>query len=449
MAQPVPNTVNIAVDVDEVDPASPQGSGSGGNAAVLATPPQSSPTTPTALALAPPPTPSVSAPSAPAQGFNFQRALLYVDALVCGLCVSTQSGINGRFAGIIESSLAPSFLSFAVGTVVIFLALGARELRTHLSGPSPASIPVPTTPGTPVTSPSAPHRPFRLPYLLAGVLGATFVFTTVLVPQQIGLALFFVMAVTGQLVGSLVLDTIHFLDIPHRPLTVGRVLGVLVLVTGSVLAAVEQFVSGRSGSVGGGATAGYCVLALVCGSLLPIQAAINRRMTLVLKNVGLAVGISFLCGTLALFLAVIIEYSTRAELLDALGNLRGGFEWYMAFAGFIGIFYVGSATIFGPRLGLSIFFVCVIAGQLASSLAYDASGVWRPAVEPGTLRIIGVLVAFFGALLVNEIFPCLRGVRFPSCSCLRAWRGADSVNQARIGKDLNAGPLEHGETLKV
>ncbi|ABO66891.1 MULTISPECIES: DMT family transporter [Geobacillus] len=105
-------------------------------------------------------------------------------ALAAGMAVSIQAGVNGglgRRVGVLEGS----FVSFFIGTIVLFLVqlfFGKGELLAMFSVPKWQ--------------------------LLGGILGAFYVFVIVLIVPKVGVANSLIAVIAGQLVMSSMID--HF-----------------------------------------------------------------------------------------------------------------------------------------------------------------------------------------------------------------------------------------------
>jgi transporter family-2 protein len=136
---------------------------------------------------------------------------VFLMAAVGGL-IALQPAVNaglGRATG----NIAAALISFAVGTVLlaVIVALGGQA--------------------------SGLGSTFDLPwyYLLGGVLGAAYVFTALVTVSSIGAGGVAAATITGQLTASIVLDRLGVLGLEETPVTLERVLGVLLLLAGTYL----------------------------------------------------------------------------------------------------------------------------------------------------------------------------------------------------------------------
>jgi transporter family-2 protein len=132
-------------------------------------------------------------------------------AAVGGL-IAAQPVVNaglGRATG----NVAAALVSFAVGTLLLAVLVAMVGQADGLS--------------------SALDVPWY--YLLGGILGAAYVFTALVTVSSIGAGGVAAATITGQLAASIVLDRIGFLGLDQEPITVERVLGVVLLLAGTYL----------------------------------------------------------------------------------------------------------------------------------------------------------------------------------------------------------------------
>ena len=129
-----------------------------------------------------------------------------------GALIALQPAVNaglGRATG----NMAAALVSFAVGTLLLAVLVG-------LSGQA-----------------SGLGSTFDVPwyYLLGGVLGAAYVFTALVTVSSIGAGGVAAATITGQLTASVVLDRLGVLGLDEVPITLERVLGVVLLLVGTYL----------------------------------------------------------------------------------------------------------------------------------------------------------------------------------------------------------------------
>ena len=142
----------------------------------------------------------------------------------------------------------------------------------------------------------------------------------------------------------------------------------------------------------------YLLLAVLAGAMMPTQAATNNKMAVVVDSPILAAFISFVVGTVAVFVYVLASgtpLGSIAAVKDA-----PPIAWI---GGFLGAFFVTAAVMLVPRLGPAMTFSLMIAGQMIVSLLIDHFGLLGvPIKEVSIARIAGVLLITGGVILIRR-----------------------------------------------
>lgn len=135
-------------------------------------------------------------------------------ALIVGGLMPIQAGINNRLTTFVNHPLHSAFISFCVGTCCLFfLSLGSR-----------VSYP-------PIKEMIKIHPSL----FLGGILGASFVFCSMVFVGKIGVTPTIAAFITGQLIISLVIDQYGFFGIPISPMNPMKIGGVFCLLFGLFL----------------------------------------------------------------------------------------------------------------------------------------------------------------------------------------------------------------------
>lgn len=143
-------------------------------------------------------------------------------------------------------------------------------------------------------------------------------------------------------------------------------------------------------------TAQYLFYAFAAGMGVAVQFGVNGQLRRLSGQPIWASFISFVVGTVALFLC----FLTTRRAWPAGGELAHA-PWWVWTGGLLGAFYVVVSVVSGPRLGSATLVACVIVGQLIASVVIDHFGwIGYPvhAVSPG--RIIGALLLVAGVACV-------------------------------------------------
>ena len=135
-------------------------------------------------------------------------------ALVAGVALATQSAINTQLAKAMSGeAVIATFISFAVGTVVLFfIAWVKTDLWGNLS--------------------TVPSQPWWK--LIGGILGAVVVFTTVLLAPKLGITAMLFFIIVGQLITAATIDHFGLIGMPIREVNITKFIGLIIVAFGLV-----------------------------------------------------------------------------------------------------------------------------------------------------------------------------------------------------------------------
>ncbi len=137
------------------------------------------------------------------------------------------------------------------------------------------------------------------------------------------------------------------------------------------------------------------LIAIVAGTMLPMQAVINARLARPLESPLWAAAISGAVTTVAL---VIIGLATTRGLPRGEGSADLP-PWSWA-GGLCGAIALTAMTATAPRLGAATMIALVVTGQVVFSLVVDQYGLFGAASYPLTLRrVIAAGLLLIGAML--------------------------------------------------
>ncbi|MEO8032342.1 MAG: DMT family transporter [Gemmatimonadota bacterium] len=137
--------------------------------------------------------------------------LLLLAALLVGMGLPLQSGINAQLRLGLGQPLLAALVSFGVGTV----ALGLITLLVR------------TTPAASVDLAGIPWW-----HWTGGLIGAVYIFAAVILAPQLGATTLVGAMVAGQLLASLIYDHFGLVGYPVQPVTWQRLLGVALIGVG-------------------------------------------------------------------------------------------------------------------------------------------------------------------------------------------------------------------------
>lgn len=135
-------------------------------------------------------------------------------AFLCGAVFPLQAGLNTQMTKYVEHPILTAFLSFLTGLIgIILYAIITRIPLQALA--------------------NCRNAPWYVWF--AGILGAFYISTVIVLIPRLGFALTFGLIVAGQMAVSLLFDHYGILDTPIREISIGRIIGALFLVAGVIL----------------------------------------------------------------------------------------------------------------------------------------------------------------------------------------------------------------------
>jgi transporter family-2 protein len=135
-------------------------------------------------------------------------------AVLAGAMMPTQAAVNNKLAFFVQHPVLAAFISFAVGTLALFLYILTTGIPLNqLSG--------------------AKNAP--LAAWMGGLCGAFFVAAVVVVVPRFGVALTFSLLIAGQMIATLPIDHFGFLGTPVKEINLPRLMGVALVILGVIL----------------------------------------------------------------------------------------------------------------------------------------------------------------------------------------------------------------------
>lgn len=301
-------------------------------------------------------------------------------AVAAGLLMPVQGRINGALGVALADGIAAAVVSFTTGLVLItVVSLVLPRGRAGLARVLPA----------------VRNRDFPPYYILAGCIGAFFVFTQSFTVGLLGVALFTVAAVTGQTLSGLLVDRMGIGPAGKKPITGIRVLGSVLTVAAVAWAVSPRFSGTESG------TAQLLVpvlLPVLAGFLMSFQQAMNGTATVHYGTPITATLVNFVAGTALLWVAWLVKLAVAGA-----GNPLPG-EWWYYLGGPMGCIFIGVGALLVRSLGVLVTGLGMISGQLLGSLGLDLA---FPA--PGTVvalpTVLGTVLTLVAIILATLPWP--------------------------------------------
>ena len=292
--------------------------------------------------------------------------------VLLGILIAVQSRVNGELARHLDTGLFPAWWTMLTG--LIALAVGILTQTRWRGGLATVITAV---------------RQKSLPWwtMLGGLFGGIFLVVQSATVPLVGVAVFTVGVVAGQTAGSLLVDWLGISASGKVRVTVNR-----VVAAGLAVCAVLTAISDRLGTVGG--TLAYASLAFLAGALIAPQQAANGRVGVEARSPFTAAFVNFAGG--AIILSAVLVIAVTAGNLE-LNDAWGAPVWSYV-GGLIGVIVVAGAAWVVPSLGVLVFSLLSVLGQLSGAFLLDAAFP-TPGTSLGLHLLVGMTMAFVAVLV--------------------------------------------------
>jgi transporter family-2 protein len=265
-------------------------------------------------------------------------------AALGGVGLAVQGRVNGQLGLQLHDGLFAALISFSVGSVLLVAALpilpaaraGVGRLREAVR--------------------TKALRPWQL---LGGTSGAFLVTTQGITVSFLGVAIFTVAVVAGQIVCSLPVDRAGLGPGGPQPITLPRAVGASLAVIAVVVSVSDH------GAVTNPGGLWWALLPAVGGMGLAWQAAVNGQVRVAAANVVVPTVVNFLVGTCVLVLAAIVDVIIRGWPTTPPD------QWWLYIGGALGIVAIMTAVSAVRVIGVLMFGMSSIAGQLIGAVLLD------------------------------------------------------------------------------
>jgi len=265
-----------------------------------------------------------------------------IAAFLSGIGVATQSRINGQLGAELGDGFVAAFLSFGSGFVLLAIAVAfSRHARAGV-GRAVSAV-----------------REKRIPwwYLVGGAAGAFFVLTQSLVIGVVGVALFTVGIVGGQMTSSMLIDRHGFGTMGPKRLTITRIVGAVLAVVGVVLAV--------SGQLRADVPWWLLVAPFIAGLGVGFQQAANGQVRAVADSALAATFGNFLVGATLLGIALVVH------LFFVAWPVEFPTSPFLYLGGVVGVIFIGTQVLVVRTTGVLVLGLAVLSGQLAAAVLFD------------------------------------------------------------------------------
>lgn len=285
--------------------------------------------------------------------------------IIAGVLTTVQSQINAELKTAIDDATVAAVISFASGLVLLITAVGLHQpSRAKFAGAVRG-----------VRSGSFPWW-----MTLGGAGGAIFVYSQGAAVSALGIALFSVVAVASQTIGSFIWDHFGVGPSGKHPFTLSRVLGAFTAVIAVAITVVTSHNILGQGSW-------LVVLPLAAGIATSWQQAANGRVRVFTNSPLVTTFWNFVVGMTVLTTLMLLERMTTTW-----PNLSG-VQWWMLLGGPIGIGFIATLAIIVKYTGVLLATLLTVLGQLTAAVAL--APIMPNSPQPNLGTYVGVGLALF------------------------------------------------------
>nr|WP_281388968.1 DMT family transporter [Kribbella qitaiheensis] len=293
-------------------------------------------------------------------------------AAVGGVGLAVQARLNGGLGASLGDGVVGSMISTGTGILVLLAIVPGSRVGRRAMRQIREALRV---------------QGLRWWQCLGGVAGALYVVSQGVSVGSLGVGVFTVAVVGGTSAGSLAVDRAGLGPGGIRAITTRRVIGAAAGVSAVAVAGHDRLT--------GNGSLWLLALPAVAGLGLSVQSALNGRVGAVAGFPWAAALVNFVVAGCTLCIALPIEFLLRGKTPGSLPT-----ELWLYCGGFVGVGVIAIATSVVHRLGVLVFGLTSIAGQLLGAVLLDTFGAHRP---PATTWI--AIAITLAAVAITVIRP--------------------------------------------
>jgi transporter family-2 protein len=309
---------------------------------------------------------------------------------IASIVITGQSTLNSKLNTYIENPLLTAVINFVTGIIVIILVMIVKPKLWRAFRTIPSLL---------------KQKQLRWWHLLGGLSGAFFVATQSSLVAVLGVAIFTVAVVAGQTSGALITDKFGIGPAGKQPIT-------LIRIAAAILGIVGVVVSVSGDKANGTIAIGSVLLCLTAGFLVSTQPALNGQIALRTGHPIPATMVNFIVGLIAISIAFF-----GTEYFNPQGFNIPPMPWVnplIWLGGPAGVFFVLTAAFMARTLGVFLFTLTSVVGQLSGAIILD---LLLPTAETNiTFQLIVGIVITGLAVVLAGVQPKSKRTQLPAQS---------------------------------
>ena len=300
--------------------------------------------------------------------------------LAMGLFIPVQTAANARLRRVVGPAYVSTLISFSVSSIALLVVSTLAGIAI-----------IPTSEQLAV----APWWSW-----LGGIIALLTITCNIYLFKELGQLQAMIIPMFAQLLFSLLIDHFGWFGSREIPLDGKRLAGAALLIVGVTLVAVLPRLRSQNteSSSTGSRQLLWQLCAVVCGCLMASITAIYALLGGILVSPVQATTVSFLIAAAAMLLFCL----TQGNVKLVTKAFRREYPWWMWLGGIC-----GATTVFGnawlvPKIGVGLFAMSLLIGQLVLSLLMEHFGwLGAPKKRISWMQIDGILLMLAGVGLIR------------------------------------------------
>ena len=303
-------------------------------------------------------------------------------ALAIGLLMPFQTAANSRLRQVVGPAYVSTLVSFTVSTLALLLV-------SLVAG-------IPILPTQAMLS-AAPWWSW-----FVGIVAVVTITIAIHLFKEIGQLQALIIPMFSQLIFSLMIDHFGWFGARVIPLGTNRVIGALLLIAGVTLVVILPKLRGNQRAVAGSSTgsrqAFWQLMAVLSGCLSASITGAYAQLSSIVGNPVQATTVAFFVATMALLL-----FCTCLGKTQLVGKaFSRDYPWWMWMGGLCGAIIVFSNAWLVPKVGVGVFSMALLVGQLALSMLMEHNGwLGAPRKRITWPQVVGILMMLAGVALIR------------------------------------------------
>jgi transporter family-2 protein len=303
-------------------------------------------------------------------------------ALAIGLLMPFQTAANSRLRQVVGPAYVSTLVSFTVSTLALLLV-------SLVAG-------IPILPTETMLN-TAPWWSW-----FVGIVAVVTITIAIHLFKEIGQLQALIIPMFSQLIFSLMIDHFGWFGARVIPLGTNRIIGALLLIAGVTLVVILPKLRGNQQAVAGSSTgsrqAFWQLMAVLSGCLSASITGAYAQLSSIVGNPVQATTVAFFVATMALLLFCTCLGKTRL-----VGKaFSRDYPWWMWMGGLCGAIIVFSNAWLVPKVGVGVFSMALLVGQLALSMLMEHNGwLGAPRKRITWPQVVGILMMLAGVALIR------------------------------------------------